>query len=59
MGQFESIKINGFRRLKEVDLPLRALCVMIGPNGSGKTSFHFWQLRLLVFFGRRSVKSRV
>lgn len=35
---FDRIRIRGFRRLHEVDLELRPLCVLIGANGSGKTS---------------------
>jgi len=39
MGKFESISIKGFRRLRDVDLEMRDLTVMIGANGAGKTSF--------------------
>ena len=35
---FEHICIRGFRRLLNVDLPLKPLNVVIGANGSGKTS---------------------
>lgn len=35
---FDEISIHGFRRLADVRLPLRPLCVMIGANGTGKTS---------------------
>ena len=35
---FTQIRIKGFRRLKNIDLQLRHLCVMIGANGTGKTS---------------------
>lgn len=35
---FEQICIRGFRRLLNVDLPLKPLSVVIGANGSGKTS---------------------
>lgn len=35
---FENISVRGFRRLCNVDLPLRPLNVVIGANGSGKTS---------------------
>jgi len=38
MTLFERIHVKGFRRLADVDLPLRPLCVLIGANGSGKTS---------------------
>ena len=45
MSQFESIHIEGFRRLIDVKLPLRPMMVMIGANGCGKTSFlDIWQL---------------
>ena len=35
---FEKVHIQGFRRLSDVDLELRSLNVVIGVNGSGKTS---------------------
>ncbi len=35
---FDRIRIEGFRRLASVDLALRPLNVVIGANGSGKTS---------------------
>lgn len=38
MSTFEKIHIQGFRRLNNVDLKLKPLNVMIGANGSGKTS---------------------
>ncbi len=38
MTFFERIHINGFRRLTDVDLELKPLNVVIGANGSGKTS---------------------
>ncbi len=38
MTFFERIHINGFRRLADVDLELKALNVVIGANGSGKNS---------------------
>jgi len=38
MIYFEHIKLQGFRRLHGLDLPLRPLCVLIGANSSGKTS---------------------
>ncbi len=38
MTIFEKIRIKGFRRLFDVDLNLRPLNVVIGANGSGKTS---------------------
>ena len=36
--RFEELAIHGFRRLYEVRFPLRDLSVMIGANGTGKTS---------------------
>lgn len=39
MSKFENVSIKGFRRLQQVDLEMRDLVVMIGANGSGKTSF--------------------
>ena len=38
MKTFDSIHVHGFRRLKDFRLPLESLNVMIGANGSGKTS---------------------
>src|SRR5438128_684195 len=35
---FETIRVQGFRRLYDVGLPLKPLNVVIGANGSGKTS---------------------
>ena len=35
---FTELSIKGFRRLRDVRLPLRPLSVMIGANGTGKTS---------------------
>jgi predicted ATPase len=32
------LKVDGFRCLKDLDLEMRPLMVLIGPNGSGKTS---------------------
>lgn len=39
MDKLENISVRGFRRLRQVDLEMRDLIVMIGANGSGKTSF--------------------
>jgi predicted ATPase len=39
MDRLENILIEGFRRLQHVDIEMRNLMVMIGANGSGKTSF--------------------
>ena len=38
MNKFETIHIEGFRRLHDVRLKLNSLNVVIGANGSGKTS---------------------
>lgn len=37
-SRFKEITIRGFRRLKDVSLELRPLSVLIGANGTGKTS---------------------
>ncbi len=39
MSKINRIKIGGFRRLREIDLPVRPFMVLIGANGVGKTSF--------------------
>ncbi|MDY6783798.1 MAG: AAA family ATPase [Cyanobacteriota bacterium] len=39
MSKLEKISVKGFRRLQQLDLDMRNLVVMIGANGSGKTSF--------------------
>lgn len=38
MNSFQSIKIEGYRRLFSVEVEMRPLTVMIGANGVGKTS---------------------
>src|SRR5436190_12206726 len=38
MSRFEYLHVRGFRRLHDLELELRPLCVLIGANGSGKTS---------------------
>lgn len=38
MYKINHIKIGGFRRLKDIDLPVRPFMVLIGANGVGKTS---------------------
>ena len=38
MNFFERIKIEGYRRLHNVEIEMRPLTVMIGANGVGKTS---------------------
>lgn len=45
MHRFETLKIGGFRRLRDVTVKLPALTVLIGANGAGKTSFlEVWAL---------------
>jgi len=39
MYKINRIKITGFRRLLNLDLPIRPFMVLIGANGVGKTSF--------------------
>jgi len=39
MSRLEYISVKGFRRLQNINLEMRDLTVMIGSNGSGKTSF--------------------
>lgn len=39
MDRFENISVTGFRRLRDIDLAMRDLIVLIGVNGAGKTSF--------------------
>jgi predicted ATPase len=39
MNRLDNISIRGFRRLEHIELEMRNLMVMIGANGSGKTSF--------------------
>ena len=39
MPQIERIGIQGFRRLKDVNVKMRPLMALIGANGVGKTSF--------------------
>ena len=39
MTTINRIKIGGFKRLQNVDLPVRPFMVLIGANGVGKTSF--------------------
>jgi predicted ATPase len=39
MNKFEKIRIRGYRRLFDVEIEMRPLTVMLGANGSGKSSF--------------------
>lgn len=36
--KFTEVQVQGYRSIVDQSLPLRSLAVMIGPNGSGKTS---------------------
>ena len=55
MSKFESIHIQGFRRLVDVKLELRPLMVLIGANGCGKTSLlDAWRLLAKSAEGRLS-----
>ena len=38
MSALKSIKISGFRSIKEMSLELRPLNVLIGANGAGKSN---------------------
>lgn len=38
MNKINRIKIGGFKKLKNIDLPVRPFMVLIGANGVGKTS---------------------
>jgi predicted ATPase len=38
MSTFSRLRVQGFRRLADVEVELRPLCVAIGANGCGKTS---------------------
>lgn len=45
MNKFEKIRIRGYRRLLDTEIEMRPLTVMIGANGSGKTSLlEAWSL---------------
>ncbi len=39
MSSLDRIEVHGFKSIKRVDLPLRALNVLIGANGAGKSNF--------------------
>ena len=39
MNRFERIRIRGFRRILDAEVEMRPLAVLIGANGTGKTSF--------------------
>lgn len=38
MSQFKHLTVKGFRRLRDVEVPLRPLTVLLGVNGVGKSS---------------------
>ena len=37
--KLEKINLKGFKSIRDLDLDLRALNVMIGSNGAGKSNF--------------------
>ena len=39
LGRLQHIKLCGFRSIRELDLPLSALNILIGGNGAGKSNF--------------------
>ena len=39
MEKLTRIQVSGFRSFRAIDTPLRALTVLIGANGSGKSNF--------------------
>ncbi len=39
MHALKSVKVQGFKSIKDMDLKLRPLNVLIGPNGAGKSNF--------------------
>jgi len=39
MHKVKKIKVNGFRRLRRIEIEMRPLMVLIGANGVGKSSF--------------------
>ena len=58
ISSFKKISVERFRRLCEVELELRPLTVLIGANGTGKTSlldvFSLWQARRKALLIRQS-----
>jgi predicted ATPase len=57
MNRFENIHIRGYRRLLDLQLDMRPLTVIIGANGSGKTSFlEVWSLLAASCLGQLSTK---
>ena len=39
LGRLQHIKLEGFRSIRELDLDLAPLNVLIGANGAGKSNF--------------------
>src|ERR1700722_15605414 len=37
--ELHSIGVKGFKGIADIDVPLRAINIVIGPNGSGKSNF--------------------
>ena len=52
-NQLQSVKIQGFKSIKEMEIELKSLNVLIGANGSGKSNFIslFTLFRRLSFHG--------
>jgi len=55
MAYFKHICVEGYKRLRQVDLEMRDLAFLIGENGVGKTSFlEVWTLLAAMCEGRLS-----
>ena len=39
LSHLDRIKLSGFKSIRECDLSLKEMNVLIGPNGSGKSNF--------------------
>ncbi len=39
LGILTNIKVEGFKSIKEINLPLKPLNIIVGPNGVGKSNF--------------------
>lgn len=49
-SHLQHIKIQGFKSIAELDLPMRSINILIGANGAGKTNF----ISLFTFLGQLS-----
>ena len=58
MTQLQRIKIEGYRSIKSLDLDLRNINVLIGPNAAGKSNFIRF-FRLLKHLGRENLQVHV